>query len=187
MRSLYFRIYAMPLAAIPVWIILLLAVWAVLAGWAEDAGREKYWIRLNRILLAVFILVIIGRTLLSRSAGTYSAEWHFFGKLKAAATVQPEYYREMLMNLFLFVPFGLFAPFALKKPGRGEKPARQIQRIILIGLLFSCLIELLQLAFSIGLPEAEDVICNTIGTAIGTAAFLLWSKNPQIRKRFLGS
>ena len=67
------------------WIIVLTFAWGLIAAWFEDHKKETLWIWLNRILLIAFILVIIGRTLFSRTTGSYSADWHLFGKLQATA------------------------------------------------------------------------------------------------------
>lgn len=61
----------------------------------------------------------------------------------------------IIPNVLLFVPFGLFA-------GRlwGWKA-------ILLGLFLSVCIETVQFIFALGFSEVDDVINNTIGTAVG--------------------
>lgn len=166
----------MPLSAIVVWIILLIAAWAVLASFARGGGKEKGWIWLNRILLVLFIFVIFISTLINRHPRDYTDGWQLFGKIKLVSE-QPEYYREMLMNIFLFVPFGLMAPFTFIRSYSKDGPRktkRTVLNVILLAFFLSLVIELLQMAFSIGRPEAEDIICNTLGAAIGTTPFVLW-------------
>ena len=185
MGTLFHQIYIMPLAAIVCWIILLIILWADLACYAESGKKERFWIWLNRILLVVFVLVTLKITVFSRN-GSGTHIWQFFGKIRTLST-EPEYYREMLMNIFLFVPFGLAVPFAMMKktgqageaatntsPGIRSKTFKPIRWVILFAFILSVLIELAQFALSIGVPELEDIICNTLGAAIGTLAFVLW-------------
>ena len=50
---------------------------------------------------------------------------------------------------------------------------------IVVGFMFSVAIEALQYFFALGMAEADDVICNTVGTALGSCAYLLtllWQK-----------
>lgn len=157
-------------------------VWAVIAAFAEKGGKEIWWIWINRILLVVYLIIIVKMTVTGRHPGVAPADWGLFGKIKAAS-VQPEYYREMLMNIFLFVPLGLMAPFAFKRPGRALKTWKRVTAVIFAGLLISAVIEVLQLKLSIGLFEAEDVLCNTIGTAIGTGAFITWTISRTLSSR----
>ena len=168
----------MPLPVIVICIILLIVVWTVLASLARNGGKEKLWIWLNRILLVLFIIVILRMTVFTRSFGTNHEGWKLFGKLQVLSE-QPEYFREMLMNLFLFVPFGLMAPFVfIRDYSKGDsiKIKRTVFIVIFLAFFLSVVIELLQLAMSLGVPEAEDIICNTLGAAVGTLAFVIWNR-----------
>jgi glycopeptide antibiotics resistance protein len=83
-------------------------------------------------------------------------------------------YRAMLMNVFLFVPLGLALPFIF-----GGKTGKRILLTLLVGLLLSVTVEAIQCFVKLGMTETDDVICNTLGTAIGSCAFLLtllWRK-----------
>lgn len=83
---------------------------------------------------------------------------------------QPKMYRSMLMNVFLFVPFGLTLSQILPEHWRSEK--RMIIAIC-AGLLLSCFVEGMQYMFSLGRAEIDDVLTNVIGTAIGTGGVYL--------------
>ena len=76
-----------------------------------------------------------------------------------------------LGNLVWFVPLGLLAP-ALTGMGR---------RVIPLGLGLSTVIECCQFVFGTGVSEVEDLILNTLGTAMGYGLFLLLRKikNPR--------
>lgn len=65
-----------------------------------------------------------------------------------------------LLNIILFIPFGFFSPIVFKK--LRDKWSYGV----LIGLIFSVVIEFLQ-TFNGRYGELEDVLMNTIGTSIG--------------------
>ena len=89
-----------------------------------------------------------------------------------AARTQPEWYREIVANVLLFIPVGLSMPFSL--PRRFSR--HPIRSTILFAAVLSFLIEVLQLVFGLGLCETDDVIANTAGAAIGTLAFIFCSR-----------
>ena len=72
------------------------------------------------------------------------------------------------MNVFLFVPMGLALPFALP-----EKMPHKVLVSVLCAVILSTMVEILQYVFHLGRAETDDVICNTLGAAIGTFAFML--------------
>ena len=76
----------------------------------------------------------------------------------------------MLMNVFLFFPFGL--SFANALPRKWHHCIR-ILLTTLTACLFSIGIEYTQYRFSLGLTETDDVICNTLGAFLGSASLLL--------------
>ncbi|MBK6087652.1 VanZ family protein [Ruminococcus difficilis] len=74
----------------------------------------------------------------------------------------------------LIFPLGLTLPFVFK-----GSTVKRILLAILIGFALSAMIEALQYFFSLGQSEADDVICNTVGTAFGSCSYLLsllWRK-----------
>ena len=70
----------------------------------------------------------------------------------------------LILNILLFVPLGSALPFICKQP--------KFVKTILIGFLLSLLIELVQ--FFLGRScEMDDLICNTIGSAVGYLFYML--------------
>ena len=132
------------------------------------ADRRK-WRFTNALLLLAATLIILHATLLSRTPGTYAAVLTPFAAL-AAARQQPELYREMLMNVFLFFPLGLTLSNAL--PRRWHHWLR-IALTTLTGCVLSAGIEYAQYRFALGIAETDDVICNTLGAFVGAASLLL--------------
>ena len=89
-----------------------------------------------------------------------------------------EIIRSLLLNILLFCPFGAALVNLLPR----RKPV--VSRIItacMLGMILSILIEWMQFHFSLGSAEADDVICNTLGTLIGAQALPV--KSALERKR----
>ena len=74
--------------------------------------------------------------------------------------------RNLGFNILLFVPFGLF--LSIKK----SYLRKTLKNVVISGLLFSIMIEILQYAFPMGRSaDVDDVILNTIGTLLG---YIVW-------------
>ncbi len=179
----FHQIYILPAWFIIILILIALTIWRSCAAFADKKGALHIWRYINSVLLIMVLCVIVGMTLRNRSTPQNSITWDFWGKWEAAKR-QPELYREMLMNVFLFVPFGLTMPFAVYNP-RKRKCWPAVIVSIWFGFLFSALIECLQLVYSRGHAEPEDVICNTIGAVIGTISFILWAVIRFVKYRTL--
>ena len=87
-----------------------------------------------------------------------------------AARQQPELYREMLMNVFLFFPLGLTLSNAL--PRKWHRWGK-IALTTLVGCALSAGIEYAQYRCALGLAETDDVICNTLGAFLGAVSLLV--------------
>lgn len=74
-----------------------------------------------------------------------------------------------LLNILLFIPFGFGLPFITNL---------RVKRIVVIGALFSIVIELLQLItgllgkLTFRIADINDVIFNTVGVVIGYLLFI---------------
>lgn len=164
MHKLFLWIYRQPLQRIVFWMILLAFLW----GWLGYRERGSLRWRVGNFLLflgaaaAVFYM-----TVYTRGEGTGEAVLVPFQSFQAAK-VQPELYRAMLMNVFLFVPLGLTLPFVL---GKGWIPGFLT---VLAGLAFSAGIEYLQYRYALGWCEVDDVIMNTLGAFLGSMAHWLF-------------
>ena len=146
--------------------ILLVFVWAQISAWfLKDSAREKLWKIGNIIGVLSMTAIIIGVTISSRNTGVSEIYWQPFYSFQAAKE-QPEMYRSMLMNVFLFFPLGLMMPYALPKNWNGKALLT-----ILFALALSVGIEYLQYRFQLGRTETDDVICNTLGCLIGSLSY----------------
>lgn len=157
-------IYSRSLIGVLVAMPLLLAVWGALSA----RVAERQWRPGNLALLLMSAAVILYATLFSRAEGGGLILTPFAAL--AAARVQPELYREMLMNVFLFFPLGLTLSNAL--PRRWNRWLR-IGVTTLAGCLLSAGIEYAQYRFSLGMAETDDVLCNTLGALLGAASLLV--------------
>lgn len=85
-----------------------------------------------------------------------------------------EYPRTLLMNVLLFLPFGISFPYLLRGKNRAFKTAAAA-----LGISF--LAEVLQYVFAIGVTEADDLICNTAGALLGSIGYYISSSFPSMR------
>ncbi len=130
---------------------------------------KRRWIAINKVLFCLSTAIILYTTLLTRMPGGYEVVLTPFAAL-AAARQQPELYREMLMNVFLFFPLGLTLSNALP---RRWGHWRRISVTTLVGCLLSAGIEYAQYRFCLGMAETDDVLCNTLGALLGAGSLLI--------------
>ncbi|MBR3584855.1 MAG: VanZ family protein [Oscillospiraceae bacterium] len=158
-------IYAQPL----IQVVLIVLITSVLWGALCTTVSQAIWNRLNRGAVLVCLVEIVYLTVFSRTPGTHTAEWRPFASF-AAATQQPELYRAMLMNMFLFFPLGVTLSNALP-------PKMSMWRRIALTTFLCCVIsagiEFAQCFLFLGVAETDDVICNTLGSFFGACSLLI--------------
>lgn len=157
-------IYSKPLLSI----ILSIAIAVVVWGYLRTKAQRRRWTIANLVLSCVVAIAILYATILTRTPGVPEAILTPFASLTAARQ-QPELYREMLMNIFLFFPLGLTLSNAL--PRKWHRWGR-IALTTLVGCALSAGLEYAQYRCALGLAETDDVICNTLGAFLGTASLL---------------
>lgn len=140
---------------------------------------ERRRVLLNTALACAAAFIILYATILTRSAGVPEVILTPFAAL-AAARQQPELYREMLMNVFLFFPLGLTLSNAL--PRKWHRWGK-IALTTLVGCILSAGIEYVQYRYALGMAEADDVICNTMGAFIGSTSLLIAHAIEKSRER----
>ena len=79
-----------------------------------------------------------------------------------------EFFRLFLGNIGWFIPFGFLFPMLLKR--------KSLFITMSLGLTFSFFIETIQFISYKGVAELDDLILNTLGTAIGHLSFKLSHK-----------
>ena len=169
------HIYALPLHMVIILMLALLIVWAMLSLHKNQKKRTI----INLVLCSITALTILYATILTRTPGDYKPILTPFATFTAALQ-QPELYREMLMNVFLFFPLGLTLSNAL--PQKWHRWGRIILTT-LIGCILSAGIEYAQYRCALGLAETDDVICNTLGAFIGSTSLLIAHAIEKSRER----
>lgn len=158
-------IYSKPLSNIILAIVIAIVAW----GYLRTKVQLRRWTMANFVLFCAAVIAILYATILNRTPGNYELILTPFATFTAAQQ-QPELYREMLMNVFLFFPLGLTLSNAL--PQKWHRWGRIILTT-LIGCILSAGIEYAQYRCALGLAETDDVICNTLGAFIGSTSLLI--------------
>jgi glycopeptide antibiotics resistance protein len=123
---------------------------------------------MNRVLVILAVGMIIYCTLYGRKAvGNRMVELRPLYSLVNAKN-QPEFYRTLIMNILLFLPFGLTFPFTLP-----QKVKNKVGVTIGVATVISTMIEFVQFCFCLGLCETDDVIMNTLGAAFGAVSYVI--------------
>ena len=149
----------------------LLAAWAFLGAVFPNRMRLSGW-----ILLAVTMVLTVHITLSSRSHVPVGRELMPFSML-FRSNGRHGLIRSMIMNIFFFIPHGAALPFLFP-----ERTSLKKRLLLTIGLCccLSVAVELAQYFMKLGIAQTDDVICNTLGAAIGACSYPLAQ---AIRKR----
>lgn len=117
--------------------------------------------------LTVWFVAVLWITTLSRTPGDACPPelipFHSYRKLFATGIT--EIMRTNFMNVALFYPAGLLTASLLPKKWSC------IQKMLSVGIvfaLFSLMIEYIQFCYTLGEPEIDDMIHNTLGAILGT-------------------
>lgn len=152
--------------------VLLIVTAVILAGGGllHALASERVKRIVGTIGSAFILWVIIYSTLLMRTeeAGEIILQPGFSFQMAAVSYV---YLRLVLMNIFLFVPFGMFISLAFS----GRSSGRLFLITFLAGFIVTFTVELLQFIFRLGCAETDDIICNCLGTLIGFIPYLIVS------------
>ena len=128
-------------------------------------GKGRAWRPVNGLLFLVMVGAILHATLFwGREPGERLALLEPLQTLRLAR-LYPELYREMLMNVFLFLPLGLAACQLMPETWH---PGARAAGALGLGLALSLCVETAQYLWGLGIAETDDVLCNTLGTALGT-------------------
>lgn len=162
-------IYCQPLHLIMEELFAGIFLWLWMALYAVKRRRLRIWRFGNAILAFLSVWIVLYATVCSRCPGTSKLLLQPFLSFRTAR-LQPEIYRSMLMNVFLFEPLGLTLSNALPE----KLPVwSRVLVTVLTGALLSSLVEWTQYRFSLGVAEVDDVLCNTLGTLLGCCALVL--------------
>ena len=160
MGHIFWKIYIQPLPVIVMGMIFLVILWAVMGN---QFGARLWWKLFNGAVFFGIVAVILYMTVYTRGEDPQTPVLAPFQSFLEART-QPELYRTMLMNVFLFEPIGLSLPQIL------PKKAHPVVITVVFALLLSIGIEAAQLHFHLGRCETDDVLMNTLGAILGTVS-----------------
>lgn len=142
------------------------ALWTAV-GSVMMKNHRKAWRAINALIAVALALIVIKITLTSREKGDYGLSLIPFDSF-IRSKQEPEALRSFFFNMVLFFPLGLTCPYAF-----GYSPKRAVPVAMAVLTVFSVIIEICQFAFGLGLCEADDVIANALGAALGACIWLL--------------
>lgn len=162
------------------------AVLLFVAGYAAVYKRickGKRRIRPAQVVWAAvfvcYLVVVLGAVMLGRSEGWGGgrAAPLFYSYRHAWYSVSASEWRNIVLNILMFVPLGFLLPL-------GIKWFRTCYRTYIAGFLMTVCIELAQLVLRRGVCEMDDIVNNTVGTMIGYGVFaIVWQVLLNMKKR----
>lgn len=160
--------YTLPLNEVLTMVVSGILLWICLGIVFSTEKNEQYkiWKYLNVFLCIVAVGLIIKFTLWGRFPGIRELQLFPFSELMSKKN-NDEAVRTMVMNVVLFLPFGLTLPYVIDVI---KSNYRKWLFCIVLGFLMSVCIETIQYLFALGRTETDDVICNTFGCALGILA-----------------
>lgn len=174
--------------AIVLWMLLALLAWLITYV-LHRRGQMKASTAIAIPILVFYIAFVLTITIIERTPGRqmqYKLE--LFWTVRKVINGRRELISEIFWNIVLFVPIGGLASLILPvqyKPRKANGSLRRMWRspwiVILAGLLLSTGIEVTQLLTYRGLFEFDDILYNTLGTAVGVVIYLGFAALHAIR------
>ena len=123
-----------------------------------------------------YIIVVLGATFMNRGQVYKTINLNLFSSYKEAYNLMKlSLFRNLILNMLLFFPFGFLLPFYSDK-------LKKMYKVVLIGFGFTLLIEIFQYISNFGIFEIDDIFDNTIGVIIGYSIFMIYTKIKEKRK-----
>lgn len=153
-------------------IVLILETLAMFVLWTAAMlllrGKARRIAALIGAVLAVVLVLML--TLIRRGFSPDLTPEFIPFSMFFKADQYPDFWRELYLNIMLFVPLGLSLPYVLS-----GKVKHNVLVTIAAGFGLSVFVEIVQLIYVIGKFEIDDMIMNLIGVSLGTLSFLLFS------------
>lgn len=116
----------------------------------------------------IYMIIVLGATLGERTSGYESINLHLFSSYKEAYnSFSLGEWRNIILNILMFVPIGFIMPLLLKK-------CESWDITYLVGFGITLFIEILQFISKRGIFEVDDIINNTLGCAIGYGIVMIF-------------
>ncbi len=127
-------------------------------------GRDRRYRKGHAVsvfLLLIYVTTLMSLVFMSREVGQFEGI-----NLKLFSTWGRTYVTRALFieNIIMFIPMGMLLPSAFKR-------FRKFYKCVFVCFCLTVFIELVQLIFSIGYFELDDIMTNTVGGIIG---WLIW-------------
>lgn len=145
------------------------ALWYFLYFKKKRPGEKFHWWKMLLWgIFLVYLVVVFGATMLSRGSfyGNEKIYPLFYSYKDAWNDFSMTEWRNIILNILMFVPFGFFVPILSKKMNACWK-------VYLMGFAVTCVIETIQLVFNRGVFEPDDLMGNTLGTMIGYGIYCI--------------
>lgn len=128
-----------------------------------NKGKAFLW-----CVFVIYLVVVIGVTMLSRGNFYGNAKIYplFYSYRDAWNDFSITEWRNIILNICMFVPFGVFVPMLLKR-------LDSFWKVFVCGLCLTLFIECSQLLLKRGVFEPDDLLGNTVGAMIGYGLFCL--------------
>lgn len=123
--------------------------------WRHPGPDARMNVSYGLVLLAILMVTVIQREAGSRHQVQMDVGYCFSGQ---PDSVGPGHF---WMNVLLFLPLGLLGPSVF------ARDSHPYGLSIGVGILCSAAIETVQLLFSMGICDVDDVITNTLGCVLG--------------------
>ena len=118
----------------------------------------------------VYAVILLGAVFLNRSGLYGNINLKLFSSYKEAYnTMQMYLFRNIVLNILLFVPLGFLLPIYSDK-------LKKAYKVVGIGLAVTTIIEIIQYITKLGIFEIDDILNNTLGTLIGYSVFMMYTK-----------
>lgn len=149
--------------AVIVWTILAVLSWLI-SSLFYRWGKMKLSTVVSIPLLVFYLAFVLTITIIERTpAKEMKYNLKLFWTVGAILNGRRALIAETFWNIVLFVPIGAMGAAIMR---------RHLWTVIIAGLLLSAGIEVTQLLTYRGLFEFDDILNNTLGTAIGAAVWM---------------
>ena len=116
-----------------------------------------------------YVAVVFGAVFLNRGNIYKAANLHIFSSYREAFNkMDIVSFRNIILNILLFIPLGFLLPIYSEK-------LKKVYKVVLIGFLTTLIIESVQYKTGIGIFEADDIFNNTLGCLIGYCIFMIYN------------
>lgn len=125
----------------------------------------------------MYAVIVFGAVFLSRGGFYGVTNLHLFSSyFEAYHKMEASLFRNIILNILLFVPFGFLLPHYSDK-------FKKIYIAVPIGFCVSLMIELIQYITKIGIFELDDIFNNTVGVWIGYGVYMVVYRLKHKEKR----